>query len=161
MADHPTTAATRALQAAGVAFTGHLFRYEEKGGTRHSSRELGVDEHRVIKTLVFQDERKRALIVLMHGDCTVSAKELARQLDNKRVDPCLPAVAERRTGYQVGGTSPFGLKEPLPIFAEATIFELDTIYINGGKRGFLVSLPPAELERVLRPVRVSVANPRG
>ncbi len=154
----PTTLATRALDAAKVDYTCHLFTYEEKGGTRHSSTQLGVDEHIVIKTLLFEDEDKKPLVVLMHGDCTVSTKELARQLGKKKIEPCSPEVAERHTGYQVGGTSPFGLRKPLPIHAEATMFEAPTIYINGGKRGFLVSRAPAELERVLAPVRVTVAN---
>lgn len=154
----PTTLATRELDKAKVAWTGHTFPYEEKGGTRHSSAMLGVDEHAVIKTLVFEDEDKRPLVVLMHGDCTVSTKELARLLGKKRIEPCAPEVAERHTGYQVGGTSPFGLRKPLPVHAEASIFDLPTIYINGGRRGFLVSMTPAELERVLAPVRVDVAN---
>lgn len=154
----PTTPATRELDKAKVAWTGHTFPYEEKGGTRHSSAMLGVDEHAVIKTLVFEDEDKRPLVVLMHGDCTVSTKELARQLGKKRIEPCAPEVAERHTGYQVGGTSPFGLRKPLPVHAESSIFDLPTIYINGGKRGFLVSITPADLERVLAPVRVEVAN---
>jgi len=153
----PTTMATRALDKAKVAYEGHLFEYEEKGGTRHSSQALGVDEHSVIKTLVFEDDDKRPLIVLMHGDCTVSTKELARQLGVKRIEPCTPEVAERHTGYQVGGTSPFGTRKPLPVHAEESIFALPTIYINGGKRGFLVSLAPAELKRVLDPRPVSVA----
>lgn len=154
----PTTLATRELDGAKVAWEGHVFTYEEKGGTRNSSAQLGVDEHVVIKTLVFEDEDKRPLVVLMHGDCTVSTKELARQLGKRRIDPCAPEVAERHTGYQVGGTSPFGLKKPLPIHAEATIFEAPLIYINGGKRGFLVAITPAELARVLDPMRVTVAN---
>jgi Cys-tRNA(Pro) deacylase len=154
----PTTLATRALDQAKVAWSGHLFSYEKQGGTRHSAAQLGVDEHLLVKTLVFEDEDQRPLIVLMHGDCTVSAKELARQLGKKSIAPCAPEVAEKLTGYQVGGLSPFGLKRPLPIHAEATIFELPAIYINGGKRGFLVSFPPAELDRLLAPVRVSVAN---
>lgn len=154
----PTTLATRALDRATVTWAGHSFPYEEKGGTRHSSAMLGVDEHAVIKTLVFEDEDKRPLIVLMHGDRTVSTKELARQLGNKRIEACAPEVAERHTGYQVGGTSPFGLRKPLPVYAEASIFELPTIYINGGRRGFLVSIAPADLMRVLAPVCVSVAN---
>ena len=154
----PTTLATRELDKAKVAWAGHAFPYEEKGGTRHSSAQLGVDEHAVIKTLVFEDEDKRPLIVLMHGDCTVSTKELARQLGKKRIEPCAPEVAERHTGYKVGGTSPFGLKKPLAVHAEATIFDLPTIYINGGGRGFLVSITPGDLDRVLAPTRVTVAN---
>ena len=154
----PTTLATRELDKAKVSWTGHVFTYEEKGGTRHSSTQLGVDEHAVIKTLVCEDEDRKPLVVLMHGDCTVSVKELARQLGKRSIAPCAPEVAEKHTGYQVGGTSPFGLKKPLPIHVEATILELPTIYINGGKRGFLVSMATPELERVLQPTRVSVAN---
>lgn len=156
----PTTAATRVLDAAKVAYEPHLFTYEEKGGTRHSSSELGVDEHHVIKTLVFEDETKAPLVVLMHGDMTVSVKELARQLGKKTITPCSPETAERHTGYQVGGTSPFGLKKPLPVHIERTILALDRLYINGGKRGFLVALTPSELERVLAPNPVEVGNER-
>lgn len=154
----PVTLATRELDKHKIAWRGHVFRYEEKGGTRHSSQELGVPEHAVIKTLIFEDEAKSPLVVLMHGDKTVSAKELARQLGKKKIEPCDPAVAERHTGYQVGGTSPFGLRKPLPIHAEASIFDLEVLHINGGKRGFLVSITPADLERVLTPNKVSVAN---
>ncbi len=154
----PKTLATRMLDAQKVPWEGHVFPYEEKGGTKHSSQQLGVDEHIVIKTLVFETEDKSPLIVLMHGDCSVSAKELARQLRKKKIDPCKPEVAERHTGYQVGGTSPFGTRKPLPVYAERSIFELSRVFINGGKRGFLVSISPADLERVLSPELVDVAN---
>ncbi|MFO0749991.1 MAG: Cys-tRNA(Pro) deacylase [Myxococcota bacterium] len=156
----PTTSATRVLDAAKVVYQPHLFEYEEKGGTRHSSAQLGVDEHIVVKTLVFEDEAKAPLVVLMHGDKTVSVKELARQLGKKTISPTSPDTAERHTGYQVGGTSPFGLKKPLPIFVERSILALERLFINGGKRGFLVSLAPAELARVLSPTAVDVANDR-
>ncbi len=138
-------------------FTEHEYRYEERGGTAVSSRELGIDEHRVIKTLVMEDERKQPLIVLMHGDREVSTKNLARQIDRKTVSPCTPVVAQKHTGYMVGGTSPFGTRKPMPVFLERTIADLDRIYINGGRRGFLVSLNPADLIRVLSPTLVDVS----
>jgi Cys-tRNA(Pro) deacylase len=137
------------LRTHGVAFTEHPYRYEARGGTRVSSRELGVDEHAVIKTLVMQDEDQRPLIVLMHGDREVSTKQLARQIDRKTVEPCDPAVAQRHTGYAVGGTSPFGTRKPLPVYVERSVLDLDRIYINGGRRGLLVSIDPSELIRVL------------
>jgi Cys-tRNA(Pro) deacylase len=154
---HPVTAAVRALREHGVEFTHHPYEYEERGGTEVSARELGVDEHAVIKTLIMEDDRKRPLVVLMHGDRAVSAKNLARLLDVKTIAPCEPAVADRHSGYQVGGTSPFGLKRALPVYLEATVAELPRIYINGGKRGYLVGIAPADLIRVLKPQRVSVA----
>ncbi|MDP1832303.1 MAG: Cys-tRNA(Pro) deacylase [Geothrix sp.] len=153
----PGTNATRALKQAGIAFSEHIYRYEERGGTALSARELGVDEHAVIKTLVMEDERAAPLIILMHGDREVSTKELARQLGAKSIQPCKPEVANRHSGYLVGGTSPLGTKKPLPIHAEATIFDLPRIYLNGGSRGFLVGLDPKDLERVLKINRVSVA----
>jgi len=137
-----------------VPFTEHEYRYEERGGTAVSSRELGVDEHSVIKTLVMEDENKKPLIVLMHGDREVSTKNLARQIGAKTVSPCAPDVAQRHTGYMVGGTSPFGTRKPLPVFMEKTIAELDRIYINGGRRGFLVAMSPSDLLRVLSPTLV-------
>lgn len=158
MAKLPVTPAIRALRAAKVAFDVHEYEYVPRGGTKASAAALGVDEHAVIKTLVFEDDDRRPLIVLMHGDREVSGKELARVLERKRVVPCDPAVAEKHTGYQVGGTSPFGLRRPLPIHVEATILALERIYINGGRRGLLVSLPPSELARVLAPTPVSVAR---
>jgi Cys-tRNA(Pro) deacylase len=152
------TPAIHFLRKHGVAFTEHEYRYEERGGTRVSARELGVDEHEVIKTLVMEDERKQPLIVLMHGDRDVSTKELARQIDRKKVAPCAPDVAARHTGYQVGGTSPFGTRKRLPVYIEHSIRELPRVYINGGRRGLLVGLAPAELERVLEPIPVSAAT---
>ena len=153
----PVTPAVRALRAAGVSFTDHLYAYEEKGGTAVSSRELGVDEHCVIKTLVMEDDRKQPLLVLMHGDCQVSTRELARQIGARSVEPCRPEVAQKHTGYLVGGTSPFGTKRQLPVYVEEAILGLSLIYINGGKRGYLVGLAPAELQRVLQPIPVQVA----
>jgi Cys-tRNA(Pro) deacylase len=146
------------LRKHNVAFTEHEYRYEERGGTAVSSRELGVDEHSVIKTLVMEDENKKPLLVLMHGDREVSTKNLARQIGAKTVSPCAPDVAQRHTGYMVGGTSPFGTRKTLPIFMEKTIAELDRLYINGGRRGFLVSMAPADLIRVLSPTLVDAAT---
>lgn len=159
MSKVPSTNATRLLKQGGVAYGEHLYRYEEKGGTAVSARELGVPEHAVIKTLVFEDDQKRPLIILMHGDREVSTKELARQIGARSVQPCAPAVADRHSGYQVGGTSPFGTRKAMPVYAEATIFELDRIWINGGAKGFLVSLAPAVLKEVLgaTPVQVALA----
>lgn len=151
------TPAIHFLRKHGVEFSEHTYRYEERGGTRVSARELDVDEHAVIKTLVMQDDRKQPLIVLMHGDREVSTKNLARQIGVKSVDPCEPAVAERHTGYLVGGTSPFGTRKPIPIYMERSIADLDRVFINGGKRGFLVVLAPAEIVRVLSPTLVHVA----
>jgi len=156
MSKAPSTNATRLLKQAGVAYTEHLYRYEEHGGTALSVRELGVPEHAVIKTLVMEDEKGLPLIILMHGDREVSTKELARQIGAKSVQPCKPEVAHRHSGYLVGGTSPLGTKKAMPIHAEATIFELDRIYLNGGSRGFLVGVEPRELERVLKVNRVNV-----
>jgi Cys-tRNA(Pro) deacylase len=157
--DAPVTAAVRALRAAGVSYTEHLYRYEERGGTKVSARELGVAEHDVVKTLVMQDDTGAPLLVLMHGDLEVSTKQLARTLGRKLVEPCKPDVASRHSGYLVGGTSPFGTRKPLPIYVERTILDLPVIYINGGTRGFLVGLAPADLMRVLNatPVQVGIA----
>lgn len=152
----PVTPAVRVLRQANVVFSPHLYKYEDKGGTAASSRALGVDEHRIIKTIVFENEAKQPLIVLMHGDREISTKNLARLLNCKQVTPCIPDVAEKHTGYQVGGTSPFGTKKQIPIYAEKSIQSIDKIYINGGKRGFLVSLSPSDLERVLKCEWVSV-----
>lgn len=148
------TPAIHSLREQKVAFSEHEYRYEERGGTAASSHELGIDEHSVIKTLVMEDENKKPLIVLMHGDREVSTKNLARQIGAKTVSPCAPDVAQRHTGYMVGGTSPFGTRKPLPVFMEKTIADLDRIYINGGRRGFLVSMAPADLMRVLSPTLV-------
>lgn len=157
----PVTAAIRVLRQARVAFTPHLYDWEPRGGTRKSAESLGVDEHQVIKTLVMEDEEKRPLVVLMHGDHEVSTKALARILGVKTIQPCEPAVADKHSGYQVGGTSPFGTRRAMPIYMQASIAELSVIYINGGKRGFLVELKPAELVRVLSPMLVDAAVPRG
>lgn len=153
----PVTQAIRMLRAHHVAWTDHLYAYEEKGGTRVSARELGVDEHAVIKTLIMHDEQKRPLVVLMHGDCEVSTKNLARQLAVKSIEPCPPAIADKHSGYQVGGTSPFGTRQAMPVYMEASIAELPRIFLNGGKRGYLIGVDPAEVVRVLRPTLVNVA----
>jgi Cys-tRNA(Pro) deacylase len=158
MAAVSATPAVHFLRKHGVAFTEHPYRYEEHGGTRVSSRELGVDEHAVVKTLVMQDDAKRPLLVLMHGDREVSTKQLARQLDCKTVEPCDAAVVQRHTGYAVGGTSPFGTRKPLPVYVERTVLDLERIYINGGRRGLLVSVAPAELIRVLNAVAIDAAQ---
>ncbi|WP_319241303.1 Cys-tRNA(Pro) deacylase [uncultured Propionivibrio sp.] len=149
----PETLATRFLRQHRMAFSTHLYAYEEHGGTRVSARELNVDEHAVVKTLVMEDESRKPLIVLMHGDRKVSTKELARQIGCKKVEPCLPEVANRHSGFLVGGTSPFGTKKAMPVFIEKSILDLPLIYINGGRRGFLVGVHPHDLLRVL-PVQV-------
>lgn len=154
----PVTAAVRALRAAGVQFTDHLYAYEEKGGTAVSARELRVDEHSVVKTLVMEDEGKNPLIVLMHGDRQVSTKELGRIMGVKHVNPCSSEAAHRHTGYVVGGTSPFGTRKALPVYMEETILSLARIYINGGKRGYLVGVDPKEVARILKPVLVNVTT---
>ena len=151
------TPATKFLDEHGVRYTEHVYEYVEHGGTAVSSESLGVPEHEVVKTLVMEDEQRSPLIILMHGDCKVSTKELARHARRKRISPCQPQVAQRHTGYQVGGTSPFGLRKPLPVYVERSILDLPLIYINGGRRGLLVRLAPAELSRILEPVPVSVA----
>lgn len=152
------TLAVRQLIAAKVPFTTHLYSYEEKGGTAVSARELNVDEHSVIKTLIMEDEEKRPLIILMHGDCQVSTKELARHLKVKTIAPCEPHVADRHSGYQIGGTSPFGTRRRLPVYYEASILRLEKIYINGGKRGFLLGMKPDDMVRLLeaQPVQVAI-----
>lgn len=152
-----TTQATLFLKANGVAFTDHPYAYEEHGGTSVSARELDVDEHSVIKTLVMENELKKPLIVLMHGDRKVSTKELARQIGCKKVEPCKPEVASKHSGYLVGGTSPFGTKTRMPVYVERSIFALDQIYINGGRRGYLVRIEPNELSRILPIKEVEVA----
>ena len=157
--DHVSeTPATAFLKKHGVVYSEHIYEYVERGGTRASSEALGVDEHAVVKTLVMEDEDKKPLVVLMHGDREVSTKNLARQIGKKRVEPCKPDVAERHSGYQVGGTSPFGLRKAMPVYVERTILALDRIHINGGRRGLLVALAPTELVRVLHAVAVDVAN---
>ena len=151
------TPATAWLRKHAVAFGEHPYAYEDKGGTSVSARELGVDEHAVVKTLVMEDEGARPLIVLMHGDCKVSTKELARQVGCKKIEPCKPEVATRHTGFLVGGTSPFGTRKHLPVYVERSILELPIIYINGGRRGYLVSLAPQEVLRLLEATAVTVA----
>ncbi len=150
------TPATVFLRQHGVAYTEHVYEYVEHGGTRVSAAALGVDEHAVVKTLVMEDEAKRPLIVLMHGDRAVSTKNLARQAGVKRIEPCTPETAQRHSGYQVGGTSPFGTRKPLPVYLEKTVLALPRIYVNGGRRGFLVGLDPQELVRILEPALVAV-----
>lgn len=152
----PITPAIRMLRAEKVAFTDHLYAYEEKGGTAVSARELGVDEHCVIKTLVMEDENRSPLIVLMHGDLQVSTRELARSAGVKQISPCSPETARKHTGYLVGGTSPFGTRRSMPVFMEEGIAGLEKIYINGGKRGYLVEMAPRDLIRVLKPITVNV-----
>ncbi|KVR45203.1 aminoacyl-tRNA deacylase [Burkholderia multivorans] len=143
------TPATQLLRRHGVAFGEHPYAYVEHGGTGESARQLGVDEHIVVKTLVMEDEHAKPLIVLMHGDRTVSTKNLARQIGAKRVEPCKPEVANRHSGYLVGGTSPFGTRKPMPVYVESTILDLPTIYLNGGRRGYLVSVAPSVLTTLL------------
>lgn len=155
--NYPVTNAVRVLRQHGVRFEPRLYTYEPRGGTRVSARELGVPEHHVVKTLVFEDEQKKPLCILMHGDREVSAKNLARQLDKKSVAPCTPEVADRHSGYQVGGTSPFGLRRSMPVYVERSILALDRIYINGGARGFLVEIEPRALTDVLGAMPVDVA----
>jgi len=152
----PVTAAIRVLRQAGVPFGEHPYHYEEKGGTAVSARELGVDEQSVIKTLIMEDETRAPLVVLMHGKLQVSTKELARAIGAKTISPCTPETAQRHSGYLVGGTSPFGTKKQMPVYLEESVLALPLIYINGGSRGFLVSMPPSELVRVLKPVLVKV-----
>jgi Cys-tRNA(Pro) deacylase len=150
------TPATAFLRKHGVAFSEHVFEYEDHGGTRVAARELGIDEHATVKTLVMEDERKLPLIVLMHGDRSVSTKNLARQVGAKRIEPCSPDAAQRHSGYQIGGTSPFGVRKSMPVYLEKTLLALPTIYINGGRRGYLVGIAPSELVRVLKPALVEV-----
>jgi Cys-tRNA(Pro) deacylase len=156
----PVTAAVRLLRERGVVVTHHLYEYEEHGGTAVSSRELGIPERAVIKTLVMENEQRQPLLVLMHGDMEVSTKQLARVLGVKTVTPCDPDAAHRHTGYLVGGTSPFGTRKPLPVYLERGVLDLARVYINGGKRGYLVGMAPAELVRVLKPTLVDVGIPK-
>ena len=152
----PVTQAIRVLREHGVAWTDHPYAYEERGGTEVSARELGVPEHQVVKTLIMEDDRRQPMIVLMHGDREVSTKMLARHLGVKSVEPVTPDKASKLTGYLVGGTSPFGTRTKMPVYAEATIFALDRIYINGGKRGFLIEIEPHILKTTLKIEEVSV-----
>ena len=155
--DYPITPAVRMLREKKIAFEPHLYDYKERGGTSRSAEELGLDEHTVIKTLVMETEKREPLIILMHGDREVSTKELARAIGAKSVSVCDQATAQKQTGYMVGGTSPFGTRKAMTVYVEKTIFDLPKIYINGGKRGFLVSIDPNDL-RVALPVKeVSVA----
>ncbi len=151
------TPATAFLRTKGIAFTEHAYEYVEHGGTAVSAQALGVSEHEVVKTLVMQDEAGKPLIVLMHGDRKVSTKNLARQAGRKSIEPCRPDVAQRHSGYQVGGTSPFGTRKPLPVYMERSITRLPTVYINGGRRGLLVRLSTEDLVAVLEPTLVDVA----
>ncbi|HAR96465.1 MAG TPA: Cys-tRNA(Pro) deacylase [Deltaproteobacteria bacterium] len=151
------TAAMRVLKEQDVRFCEHPYKYVDRGGTAVSARELGIDEHTAIKTLIMEDEAQKPLIILMHGDKEVSTKELARQIGVKKVSPCTPDDAHRHTGYMVGGTSPFGTRKKMPVYVEGTILDLPKIYINGGRRGFLVSIDPKDLLRVLKPTVVHVA----
>ena len=152
------TPATQLLRRHGITFTEHVYDYVEHGGTTESSRQLFVAEHEIVKTLVMQDERAQPLIVLMHGDKQVSTKNLARQIGTKSVEPCRPEVAQRHSGYQVGGTSPFGLKKAMPVYVEATALALPRICINGGRRGYLIGIAPAVLTDLLgaRPVNCAL-----
>lgn len=153
----PETPATRLLKQHKVAFSAHLYTYEAHGGTALSSQSLGLDEHTVVKTLIMQDENATPLIVLMHGDRKVSTKSLARQIGRKRIEPCAPEVANRHSGYLIGGTSPFGTRRKMPVFVESSILALPKIHINGGRRGFLVGISPDDLKRILDPVEVQAA----
>lgn len=157
----PSTAATRFLKDRDIPFAGHLYRYEEHGGTRVCARELEVPEHSVVKTLVMEDEAGKPLVVLMHGDLEVSTKALARQIGAKAVHPCKPEVANRHSGYLVGGTSPFGTRKAMPVYVERTILDLERIFINGGSRGFLLELAPADAARALDAVPVDAGLREG
>ena len=154
----PVTPAVRVLRRAGVAFEGHPYRYVEGGGTAWFARETGVDEHLVIKTLIMEDEAKNPMIVLMHGDQQVSIKALARQAGAKQIRTCDPAVADRHSGYKVGGVSPFGTRRRMPVFCEASIAELPRVFVNGGKRGYIISMSTQDMLGVLEPTLVSVAR---
>jgi Cys-tRNA(Pro) deacylase len=156
----PSTSAILALRAQKAVFTLHPYKYEERGGTKASAAKLGVDEHRVIKTLVMEDETGQPLIILMHGDKEISTKSLARELGVKSIAPCKPDIAQKHTGYMVGGTSPFGTRKTLSVYMENTIKDLPAIFINAGHRGILAQMAPAELIRILNPSVVSVAISR-
>ena len=158
--DIPVTQAIRLLRARNIPFTPHFYEYEEHGGTSLSASALGVPEHNVIKTIVLETNEKRPLIVLMHGDCEISTKTLARLLGVKSVSPCDPHVATKHTGYLVGGTSPLGTLKPIPVYAESSIFALETLYINGGKRGFLIEMHPSDMRKALEITEVQVAIPK-
>ncbi|MFM1764773.1 MAG: Cys-tRNA(Pro)/Cys-tRNA(Cys) deacylase YbaK [Pseudomonadota bacterium] len=161
MAKHVSeTPATQWLKQKKVSYTEHPYDYVDHGGTAESSKQLGVPEHEVVKTLVMQDENARGLVVLMHGNCKTSTKNLARQIGCKLVEPCKPDVAQKNSGYMVGGTSPFGLRKPMPVYVESTILELPKIWINGGKRGFLVGIDPQVLVNELGAKPVQCALPQ-
>lgn len=153
----PATQAIRVLREQGVAFEKHVYDYVEKGGTAASSSALGVDEHAVVKTLIMENDQREPLIVLMHGDKQVSTRALARTIGARSIQPCKPEVADKHSGYQVGGTSPFGTKRAMPVYLERSVLALERIWVNGGRRGLLVSLAPSELVRVLAPTLVDVA----
>jgi Cys-tRNA(Pro) deacylase len=155
--DIPVTTALRALRNAHAVFEPITYNYVDHGGTAHAAQELGVPEHAMVKTIVMETEAKKPLVVLMHGDCEISAKQLARHLGVKSVSPCTPDTATRHTGYLVGGTSPVGMRKQIPVYAESALFELPELYINGGRRGLLVKIAPAVLTAVLEPDRVSIA----
>ena len=152
----PVTQAIRVLRQEKVDFVDHLYEYEEKGGTAVAARELGLEEHSTVKTLIMEDEDKNPLVVLMHGDLHVSTKELARLIGVKTISPCAPETASKHSGYMVGGTSPFGTKRAMPVYMEQSIGELSRIYINGGKRGYLLEMSPEDLVRILKPTLVTV-----
>jgi Cys-tRNA(Pro) deacylase len=153
------TPATQWLRAHGIAFDEHVYEYVEHGGTAQSSAQLGVPEHEIVKTLVMQDDAARPLLVLMHGDCQVSTKNLARAIGAKSVEPCKPEAAQRHSGYQVGGTSPFGLRKAVPVYVQETILALPRVLINGGRRGYLVAIAPRVLTDALRAKPVDCALP--
>lgn len=156
----PETPATKMLRLHKAEFTDHLYDYEEHGGTKVSSRELGVEEYAVVKTLMMEDDSGKPLIVLMHGSHKVSTKELARAIGVKRIEPCKPEIAHKHSGYMVGGTSPFATKKSMPVYMEKTILDLPRIYINGGRRGYLVGIAPQEVVRILQPTLVQVGQPQ-
>lgn len=151
------TPATQMLRKLGIPYSEHVYEYVEHGGAMESARQLGVDPHHVAKTLIMEDEQAKPLVIIMHGDCEVSTKNLARQIGVKKVSPCKPEVAQRHSGYMVGGTSPFGTRKNMPVWVEASLLELPTIYLNGGRRGYLVGLPPQALVKGLKARAVNVA----
>lgn len=154
----PVTQATRVLRNAGISFRGHPYDYVEKGGTAQFALEKAIDEYIVIKTLIMEDEDRRPLVVLMHGDRKVSTKALAREIGVKQIAPCNPKVADQHSGYQVGGTSPFGTRRQMPVYCEKTITELPVIYINGGRKGYIISMATADMLRLLQPTLVNISR---
>ena len=155
--EYPMTPAIRMLKAANVEYTPMLYVFEERGGTSHLAKELGVDEHLTVKTLIMETDAQKPLVILMHGDCSVSTKELARVVGVKSIEPCKPEQADRNSGYKCGGTSPFATRKQMPVYVEATILELDKIYINGGYQGFCLEMKPEVLVNLLHPIPVNVA----